>query len=138
MKKQKAPVASEYQEAVAFHQWLQGQRIDHFHVPNETGGHGARGAMNKRMGVSAGVPDFFVFIRKGSEVRRIVIELKRKDGGTGATPAQRDWLRKLAGYGFEAYICDGAFEAIEVVQGKQKNLIDEKFSTDLTEVDSPF
>ena len=96
----KRPVHREYKEAVKLHRWLEVRSIDHFHVPNETGGNRSRGAMNKRMGVSAGVPDFFIFHGK----RLIAIELKRSGGGSGASKSQKEWLRKLASYGFEAYV----------------------------------
>lgn len=48
------PTQHEYREAVNLHRWLEIRGIDHFHVPNETGGNPARGAMNKRMGVKKG------------------------------------------------------------------------------------
>lgn len=130
----KRPVHREYKEAVKLHRWLEVRGIEHFHVPNETGGNPARGAMNKRMGVSSGVPDFFIFHGK----RMIAIELKRSDGGNGATDNQLEWLRKLASYGFEAYVCNGADEAIKVVEKAPENLICKKFSTDVTEADCPF
>lgn len=130
----KRPVHREYKEAVKLHRWLEVRGIEHFHVPNETGGNAARGAMNKRMGVKKGVPDFFIF--HGD--RNIAIELKRKDGGNGATKDQRRWLQILAAHKFESYLCDGADEAIAVIEKAPENLICKKFSTDVTEVDCPF
>lgn len=116
----KVPIPSEYKEAETFHNWLERRHIDHFHVPNETGGNPARGAMNKKIGVQSGVPDYFVFY-KG---RRIAIELKRSDGGSGATDSQYKWLRKLASYGFESYVCNGATEAIEAVQDSPEKTLE--------------
>lgn len=101
---------TEYQESVAFHQWLTIKKIPHFHVPNETGGNQARGAMNKRMGVSKGVCDFFVFTPKAN----LAIEMKRRTGGT-VSKEQREWLQILARHGFECGIAKGADEAIEFV-----------------------
>lgn len=137
----KQPIPSEYVEACEFHNWLVGQGIDHFHTPNETGGNQARGAMNKRIGVSSGIPDFFIFVPRGDGTFiNVVIELKRQDGGSGLSKTQREWLVKLARYGFEAYKCDGAREAIDTIMSIRngKNLIANDFSTESTEVDSPF
>lgn len=101
---------SEYQEAVAFHQWLTIKKIPHFHVANEGNGNQARGAMNKRMGVSKGVPDFFIFTPQAN----LAIELKRRTGGT-VSKEQREWLQILARQGFECGIAKGAGEAIDFV-----------------------
>jgi len=109
-------VPTEYQEAVTLHQWLSAKQIHHFHVPNENGRNGAqRGAMNKRMGVSKGVPDFFVF----TPTANIVIELKRQKGGS-VSPEQRDWLNRLAHAGFTCAIARGAQEAIEFITQEGK------------------
>lgn len=105
-------VPTEYQESVLLHQWLDVRKIPHFHVPNENGRNSAqRGAMNKRMGVSKGVPDFFVF----TPGKNIVIELKRQKGGTVSLD-QRRWLETLSKQGFTCGIARGAQEAIEFIQ----------------------
>ena len=69
-----------------------------------------RGAMNKRMGVSKGFPDFLVFV----DGKCLAIELKRRQGGS-VSPEQREWLKVLAAHGFECGIARGASEAIKFV-----------------------
>lgn len=108
----------EYPEACAFHEYLEVRKIRHFHCPNETGGNPRRGAMNKRIGVVAGIPDFFVFLGDGI---RIVIELKEPNGGS-ASPAQKSWLEFLAREGFHCAVCHGAKEAIEFVEEIEKEV----------------
>lgn len=138
---------TEYQESVKFHQWLQAREIPHAHIPNENGRKsGARGAMNKRMGVSSGFPDYLVIVPTKVQVipnyavikdikletrsdgvkvptiytffeRTIAIELKRaKKSLSKTSEAQNKWLEILNNAGIESVVCYGADEAIEFIR----------------------
>ena len=56
----------EEEEHMVFVEWLAINHIPHFHCPNEIGGSSravkVRAIKMKKMGVSKGVPDLFVFI----------------------------------------------------------------------------
>lgn len=106
-------IQAEYNEAVRLHRWLEIRDIRHFHVPNETGGNAWRGSANKRMGVSAGVPDYFVFLPNGVN---LVIELKRADKPAYASKEQREWLAYLSTRGFKVCVAHGAKEAVDYIK----------------------
>ena len=109
------PIHREYNEGVKLHQFLKYRDIAHAHVPNETGGNFARGSMNKNLGVSAGFPDYVIFL-KPSQTKRgmplnVAIELKEPSGKNKATPLQKQWLELLQGQGFIVSVCYGFEDA---------------------------
>ena len=106
-------VHAEYNEAVKLHRWLEARGIRHFHVPNETGGNAWRGSSNRAMGVSAGVPDYFVFLPNGVN---LAIELKRADKPAYASQSQKDWLKFLSTRDFMVYVAHGAQEAVDYIK----------------------
>lgn len=90
-----------------------------FHVPNENPGHNkaerARlGALRKRMGVKAGVSDWFFFYPPNV---RIAIELKKPEraGKSYASKDEKEWLAYFSRCGFDAFVCHGWLEAREAV-----------------------
>lgn len=106
-------IQAEYNEAVRLHKWLEVRGIKHFHVPNETGGNAWRGSSNKRMGVSAGVPDYFIFLPNG---KNVALELKRGDSPAYATEKQKEWLKYLSTRGFDVCVAHGAKEAVDYLK----------------------
>ena len=118
-------VPLEYDEAIIFADWLRGQQIPFFHCPNEVGGSSqalrVRAIKMKRMGVSAGVPDLFVFLPvKGVDdkvdcYQMCVIEMKRIKGST-TSQAQKEWLKIIEKAGIPCAVCKGAEAAIKFVQ----------------------
>ncbi len=69
---------------------------------------GARlGAKGKRMGVKAGVPDCIIYSHDVS------IELKMPNGAT--SPAQKEWMKKAATWGWNCHVCKSAQEVIDVL-----------------------
>lgn len=105
---------TEDQEQSAFVLWLRANKYDHFHVPNSTYTKSwAQKTKNTRLGVSAGVPDIFVF----AGGKRFAIEMKRASKGVVSTH-QRKWLEKLAEYGFIAAVCNGRDEAVELIESE--------------------
>lgn len=109
-------IPTEQQEAEHLAAYLRVQGYAFTHIPNETGADPAarrRAVRMKRAGVSKGFPDYLVF----KDGKSYAIELKRAQGGR-VSPEQREWLKVLAGHGFEAAICHGAGEAIDFLEGR--------------------
>ena len=125
---------TEDQECEAFSQWLTLKKIPHTHIGNESGrGRAAmlRTAKLKRMGQSAGFPDYLVviigsFIVQGvgeiSEIylpRLVAIEMKRKKGGR-VSEAQQEWIDILNSAGVETVVCKGFDEAKQFIEERIK------------------
>ena len=72
-------------------------------------------AMLKAEGVKAGYPDILLDVARGP-YHGLRIELKRADHSNRPTDAQRDWIDRLRQYGYQAVICYGAQEAIDVIK----------------------
>lgn len=118
-------VPTEYEECVAFVDWLRYNNIPHSHCANESqsGSRSAviRGAKLKRIGQSRGVFDYDVYVPiRGitDEIdcyELIKIEMKRKKGGT-VSPEQKSWQKIYEASGIQCRICKGADEAIEFVK----------------------
>ena len=113
-------IHKEYLEASQLHNWLKWRDIKHFHCPNETGGNIHRGVMNKRIGVSAGVPDYFIFLNaeqsKDGVPVNIAIELKEPSGKNKASKFQDEWLRVLNGQGFKVKVAFGYLDAVNFIK----------------------
>lgn len=79
-----------------------------------------RGAKLKRMGQSAGVWDYEVFVPIAGitgeidDYQLLKIEMKRKYGGT-VSPEQKQWQKVYETAGIPCKVCKGAKEAIEFV-----------------------
>jgi hypothetical protein len=110
-------IPTEEQEQLALVQWLELHKIRYTHVPNE-GKHKVQyRAKQKRLGVKPGVPDILIFDRPplSPENVGVAIELKRQKGGR-VTPEQIAWLEDLKARGWAVAVCQGAMEAIRVLQ----------------------
>ena len=124
-------VPLEDDEAVAFADWLRAQRIPHTHVANEIGGSTkaakVRALKAKRMGQTAGVWDYEVFIPvydTDGEIgayQEVRVELKRIKGST-TSPAQREWGKVYEMAGIPCAVCKGAEKAIEFIQNVIKEI----------------
>ena len=104
-------------EHMALVQWLELHAIRYTHVPNE-GLHKVQYRVKqKRLGVKPGVPDILIFDRPplSPENVGVAIELKRQKGGR-VTPEQIAWLEDLKARGWAVAVCQGAMEAIRVLQ----------------------
>lgn len=116
---------TEEEEQILFVQWLRANKIPHFHCPNEVGGRTKslkiRAMKMKRMGVSKGVPDLFIFIPvKGTTgfvdcYQMCAVEMKRRKGST-TSKEQKEWLKVLNGSGCISKVCKGADEAIKFIE----------------------
>lgn len=118
MSRAQAPLATEQDEQRTLAEWLSWRHLVWCHVPNGGWRSPREAAIMTGLGVKAGVPDILVFspLRQYPAVRGVAIELKRADGGKGASKAQREWLERLAGCGWLVRVCNGAIEAIEWLQ----------------------
>lgn len=125
MIRNKATVPLEDDEAIAFADWLRACHIPSTHIANEIGGSTKtaklRAIKAKRMGQSAGVWDYEVFVPvmdSEGEVgayQEIRIELKRTKGST-VSPAQKRWQAIYEQAGIPCKVCKGAAEAIKYVR----------------------
>lgn len=124
-------VPLEDDEAVAFSDWLRAMHLPHTHIANEIGGSTKvaklRAIKAKRMGQTAGVWDYEVFIpvvNIDGEIdayQEVRIELKRKKGST-VSPAQKKWGEIYKASGIPCAICKGADEAIKFVEAIKKEI----------------
>ena len=110
---------SEYEEQKAFCQYLDFIHVTYFATQNENPlsykdrkTASIQGAKAKASGKKAGVPDMVLLFEGG---KTVFVEMKRKSGGT-VSKDQKQWLERIRVLGFSAYVCNGAKEAIDVVQ----------------------
>ena len=83
-------------------------------VPNGEKRNPITGAKLKAQGVKPGFPDLFLPVPRGIYCG-LAIEMKRCTGGR-LSPEQRDWLERLQAQGYAAVVCNGADEAIAVIE----------------------
>jgi len=112
-------------ECIAFHQWLELNHIPHAHIANESRSSSRqamiRGAKLKRMGQSAGVWDYDIYVPifgvtgDVDDYQLLKVEMKRQYGGT-VSPEQKKWQKVYETAGIPCKICKGAKDAIAFVQ----------------------
>lgn len=78
------------------------------HIANEGTGSAARGRLQKRQGIRAGVADLFLSVPRGGQ-GGLWIEMKRKGGRV--RPEQREFLKEMQALGYAGAVCHGAEEA---------------------------
>lgn len=83
------------------------------HIPNGGRRDARTGAMMKRQGVKAGVPDLHLPVSRG-KYHSLYIEMKTDKGRP--TETQKEWLDALNAEGNMAVICHSAEEAIAVIK----------------------
>ena len=90
-------------------------------IPNGGSRHVAEAVKLRRTGVKSGVPDVClpvprkIFGALYIELKRESLRPKRKDSKGGVSPAQTDWIVRLATAGNAVRVCYGADEAISTV-----------------------
>lgn len=129
------PCPLEDDECIAFHQWLELRHIPHAHIANEsrssTKSAMIRGAKLKRMGQSAGVWDYEIFVPvmgitgEIDDYQLLKIEMKRRYGGT-VSPEQKKWQKIYETAGIPCKVCNGAKEAVEFVESFMYNKEDDQ------------
>lgn len=129
------PCPLEDDECITFHQWLELRHIPHAHIANESRSSSRqamiRGAKLKRMGQSAGVWDYEIYVPifgvtgEIDDYQLIKIEMKRRYGGT-VSPEQKKWQKVYETAGIPNKICKGAKEAIAFVEQFMYNKDDDE------------
>ena len=111
---------TEEQEQVTVFQWaeIMSNRFPELrylmHIPNGGLRSKSEAVRFKRAGVKKGVPDLFLPVaRKG--YHGLWIEMKRQKGGR-LSPEQKEWIDGLFNQGYLAVRCDGADEAIGMLE----------------------
>lgn len=116
----KLPVPLEADEAKTLMEYMQTRNLKFTHIRNETGFSDARGEIRNfralldyQLGVSPGFPDFCIVL---PHVGLLIIELKRRTGGT-VSPNQRNWIDALNTVpGVQAEACEGADASIKFIE----------------------
>ena len=85
-----------------------------YHIPNGGKRGKVEAARFKAMGVKAGVPDLFLPVPCG-QYHGLYIEMKRQKGGK-LSRDQREWIDGLRRNGYRVWRCNGAKEAIDVLE----------------------
>lgn len=110
-------MSSEGAEQAAVVEWCELVGVPVIHVPNEGKRSEAAGAILKRLGLSPGFPDLFIFLARG-KYHGFAIEMKYGKGKL--SPDQREWLRRLRSEGYATAVCYSADEAIELIKRYEK------------------
>jgi hypothetical protein len=110
---------SEHAEQVAIFEWADlnmatyPQLENLFAIPNGGQREHRTGAMLKREGVRAGVPDMMLAYPCGN-YHGLFIELKRRDGGK-VSPTQTEWINRLNKAGYLTIVAYCAKEAVQII-----------------------
>ena len=110
-------ISSEGAEQAAVVEWCELVGVPVIHVPNEGKRSEVAGAILKRLGLSPGFPDLFIFLARG-KYHGFAIEMKYGKGKL--RPDQRDWLRRLKAEGYATAVCYTADEAIKLIEKYEK------------------
>lgn len=106
----KPKIPTEHDEQVSLFRWAAASGIPElasmFAIPNGGQRHIVVAVKLRAEGVKPGVPDIFLPVPKG-KFAGLFIEMKRSDGGDGATKEQRAWLHTLRELGYAAGMCPG-------------------------------
>lgn len=113
---------SEHDEQAAVVEYVQVRYPDALMWSTPNGGHlagniGRRSAQInklKREGLLPGVSDLIIFEPRGG-YSALFIEMKRANGGSGASEGQMWFIREVEKRGAIGFVCNGAGEAITVI-----------------------
>lgn len=89
-------------------------------IPNGGKRDAVTGAMLKKSGVSAGIPDMILCCqRRGPDGRKygaLFVEMKRRDHSNNLSHAQARWVKRLREQGYLVVVAFGADEAIAAIE----------------------
>lgn len=117
MSEQLRGMSSETAEQEAVVEWCALMGVPMIHITNEGKRSEAMGFILKRMGLSPGFPDLFIFRARG-KYHGFAIEMKYGKGKLSTD--QRDWLRRLRSEGYATAVCYSADEAIKLIEKYEK------------------
>lgn len=103
---------SEHDEQCAVIEYCDMRGIPIFHIPNGGKRAKAEAARFKAEGVRPGVPDLCIPVARG-RYHSLYIEMKAPGGKP--TEAQVEWIHRLRSEGMCAYVCEGAGNAVALV-----------------------
>lgn len=113
-KRKKAACSPERNDQIKIVSWLRDNGIVHFSVPNGFKRTPMQGAIEKAMGLSAGVPDLIIPIaRKGYHA--MALEVKREAGGR-LSEKQMYWLEVLNKEGWYAIEGKGFDQCVKLIR----------------------
>lgn len=111
------PILTEDREQMNLVMWLEQQGYKYTAIPNSTYTKSWKQKLhNKDMGLRAGFPDIVVIAHSIF----IAIEMKRSDGGAGASKEQKAWIAYLQAAGIPARVCNGKDEAVAFIEATLK------------------
>lgn len=110
-------ISSEGAEQAAVVEWCELMGVPVIHIPNEGKRSEAAGANLKRLGLSPGFPDLFIFRVRG-RYHGFAIEMKYGKGKLSGD--QKAWLRRLKSEGYATAVCYSAEEAIRLIEKYEK------------------
>lgn len=101
----------EYEEQKLVVKYLELRGVKFTAIPNSTYTQSwGQKAMNKAMGVRAGLPDMFLIIKN----KPLFLELKKRTGGI-LSEYQKSWHKAINKAGIPCYVCNGFEEAKKVI-----------------------
>lgn len=103
----------EIHEQIAVVQYCELRHYPIFAIPNGGSRNKIEAVNLKRQGVKAGVPDLFLPVANQGK-HGLFIEMKYGKGRT--SPAQKEWIALLKENGYEAEVCYGSGEAIDLIE----------------------
>lgn len=114
------PVPLEEDDSITFSQFLTLHRLKHTHINNEMWSPSRNQHRKaKAMGVSSGVPDYMIVIKrtqsKQNKAHLLFVEMKREKGGV-VSPKQQEWIDLLNQVdNVEARVAEGFKEATKII-----------------------
>lgn len=104
---------TEAQEQAAVIEYCDAKGITIYHIPNERKCSERYGGFLKRQGLRPGMPDLCIPEARG-DYHALYIEMKSLTGKP--TPKQQEWITRLRKLGNCAYVCNGADNAIALIE----------------------
>ncbi len=119
MPKVKKYYPSEQIECEIFANWLRAKGLMFTYIANDTWTPSwSTKGRNKKLGTSSGVPDYMIIIPPSL----MFIEMKKQKGGK-VSENQKIWIDALRAVdNVDAYVCNGAEEAIKLIEEFTNNL----------------
>lgn len=100
-------------ECINLMKWARYQKLPLIHIPNEGKRSIGEGRALRAMGLTPGVSDFFLPIASKG-LHGLWLEMKRQEGGV-LSEAQSQWLEKMRGNGYAAYVSKGWREGSDII-----------------------
>ena len=90
-----------------------------FAVPNGGRRGKTEAAIMKAEGVYPGVADLILLVPRG-ESHGLCIEMKTPSKTSKQSPSQKEWEKKVTGFGYEYFVCRSLEEFIQIIENYLK------------------